>query len=208
MLLFVNLLLTISGNQPGPSTTTIANAAMGLAFSKIFERLMGKKAKIIMIGLDAAGKTTILNKLKLGEIITTIPTIGFNVKTVEYKNISFTEWDVGGPAEFRNFMTQYYPNTTGLVFVVDSNDRDHIALARDEFYQVINNTALSNLPLLVFANKQDLPDVMSPAEIVKELGLFALRSRTWSIQACASFFSNDGLYEGFDWLAQEVAKRV
>ena len=70
---------------------------MGLAFGKMFSKLFGKKdVRILMVGLDAAGKTTILYKLKLGEIVTTIPTIGFNVETVEYKNISFTVWDVGG----------------------------------------------------------------------------------------------------------------
>ena len=66
---------------------------MGLSFSKVFGKLFGKKdVRILMVGLDAAGKTTILYKLKLGEIVTTIPTIGFNVETVEYKNISFTAW--------------------------------------------------------------------------------------------------------------------
>ncbi|XP_039008633.1 ADP-ribosylation factor 1-like [Hibiscus syriacus] len=70
---------------------------MGLSFGKLFSRLFAKKEmRILMVGLDAAGKTTILYKLKLGEIVTTIPTIGFNVETVEYKNISFTVWDVGG----------------------------------------------------------------------------------------------------------------
>ncbi len=70
---------------------------MGLTLSSLFSRLFGKKQmRILMVGLDAAGKTTILYKLKLGEIVTTIPTIGFNVETVEYKNISFTVWDVGG----------------------------------------------------------------------------------------------------------------
>ncbi|KAL2335704.1 hypothetical protein Fmac_016917 [Flemingia macrophylla] len=70
---------------------------MGLSFTKLFSRLFAKKEmRILMVGLDAAGKTTILYKLKLGEIVTTIPTIGFNVETVEYKNISFTVWDVGG----------------------------------------------------------------------------------------------------------------
>ena len=66
---------------------------MGLAFTKIWQRLIGKQEmRILMVGLDAAGKTTILYKLKLGEVVTTIPTIGFNVETVEYKNLSFTVW--------------------------------------------------------------------------------------------------------------------
>jgi len=77
-------------------------STMGLTFSKVFGKLFGKKdVRILMVGLDAAGKTTILYKLKLGEIVTTIPTIGFNVETVEYKNISFTVWDVGGQDKIR-----------------------------------------------------------------------------------------------------------
>jgi len=75
---------------------------MGLTISSLFTRLFGKKQmRILMVGLDAAGKTTILYKLKLGEIVTTIPTIGFNVETVEYKNISFTVWDVGGQVNLK-----------------------------------------------------------------------------------------------------------
>jgi len=70
---------------------------MGLLFTKVFDRLFGKKEmRILMLGLDAAGKTTILYKLKLGEVVSSVPTIGFNVETVEYKNIKFTVWDVGG----------------------------------------------------------------------------------------------------------------
>jgi len=70
---------------------------MGLAITKLFDRFFGKKdMRILMLGLDAAGKTTILYKLKLGEVVSSVPTIGFNVETVEYKNIKFTVWDVGG----------------------------------------------------------------------------------------------------------------
>ena len=82
---------------------------MGLSFSKVFGKLFGKKdVRILMVGLDAAGKTTILYKLKLGEVVTTIPTIGFNVETVEYKNISFTVWDVGGQDKIRPLWRHYY----------------------------------------------------------------------------------------------------
>ncbi|GBO22853.1 ADP-ribosylation factor 4 [Araneus ventricosus] len=85
---------------------------MGLTISSIFNRLFGKKqVRILMVGLDAAGKTTILYKLKLGEIVTTIPTIGFNVETVEYKNICFTVWDVGGQDKIRPLWRHYFQNT-------------------------------------------------------------------------------------------------
>ena len=82
---------------------------MGSIFSKVWTRLVGKKEmRILMVGLDGAGKTTILYKMKLGEVVTTIPTIGFNVETVEYKNISFTVWDVGGQKRLRLLWHHYF----------------------------------------------------------------------------------------------------
>merc|ERR1712149_70790 len=99
----------------------LAEVTMGLAFSKLWQRMFSnKEMRILMVGLDAAGKTTILYKLKLGEVVTTIPTIGFNVETVEYKNISFTVWDVGGRDKIRPLWRHYYQNTQGIIFVVDS----------------------------------------------------------------------------------------
>lgn len=89
------------------------------------------------VGLDAAGKTTILYKLKLGEIVTTIPTIGFNVETVEYKNISFTVWDVGGQDKIRPLWRHYYQNTQGLIFVVDSSDVKRIQEAENELANMV-----------------------------------------------------------------------
>ncbi len=91
----------------------------------------------LIVGLDAAGKTTILYKLKLGEIVTTIPTIGFNVETVEYKNISFTVWDVGGQDKIRPLWRHYFQNTQGLIFVVDSNDRERVGEAREELTKMV-----------------------------------------------------------------------
>nr|GEZ29166.1 ADP-ribosylation factor 2 [Tanacetum cinerariifolium] len=119
---------------------------MGLTFTKLFSRLFAKKEmRILMVGLDAAGKTTILYKLKLGEIVTTIPTIGFNVETVEYKNISFTVWDVGGQDKIRPLWRHYFQNTQGLIFVVDSNDRDRVVEARDELHRMLNELAYQEL---------------------------------------------------------------
>ena len=113
---------------------------MGLAFTKIWQRLVGKtEMRILMVGLDAAGKTTILYKLKLGEVVTPIPTIGFNVEEVTYKNISFHVWDVGGQDKIRQLWRHYYTNTQGIIFVVDSNDRDRVDDAREELHKMIND---------------------------------------------------------------------
>ncbi|EGG21517.1 ADP-ribosylation factor [Cavenderia fasciculata] len=177
---------------------------MGVNVSKIFSRFFGKKdMRILMVGLDAAGKTTILYKLKLGEIVTTIPTIGFNVETVEFKNINFTVWDVGGQDKIRPLWRHYFQNTQGLIFVVDSNDRERIQEACDELQKMLNEDELRDAVLLVFCNKQDLPNAMSVAEVTDKLNLHSLRQRKWYIQStCAT--SGDGLYEGLDWLSNTL----
>lgn len=179
---------------------------MGLTISSLFNRLFGKKQmRILMVGLDAAGKTTILYKLKLGEIVTTIPTIGFNVETVEYKNISFTVWDVGGQDKIRPLWRHYFQNTQGLIFVVDSNDKERVEEAKDELQKMLQEEDLREAVLLVFANKLDLPNAMTPSEITDRLGLNQLRSRKWYIQAtCAP--QGQGLYEGLDWLSAKLAE--
>merc|ERR1712054_511484 len=173
----------------------------GLAFSGLWQRMFGKEERrILMVGLDAAGKTTILYKLKLGEIVTTIPTIGFNVETVEYKNISFTVWDVGGQDKIRPLWRHYFQNTQGLIFVVDSNDRERVGEAREELARMLAEDELREAVLLVFANKQDLPNAMSPTEITDKLDLHAMKQRAWYIQpTCAT--NGEGLYEGLDWMS-------
>ena len=109
-----------------------------------------------MLGLDAAGKTTILYKLHIGEVLSTVPTIGFNVEKVQYKNVLFTVWDVGGQEKLRPLWRHYFNNTDGLIYVVDSLDRERIKKARAEFNQIIEDPLMRNSALLVFANKQDM----------------------------------------------------
>lgn len=82
---------------------------------------------------------------------------GFNVETVEYKNIQFTVWDVGGQDKIRPLWRHYFQNTQGIIFVVDSNDRDRVVEAREELQRMLNEDELRDALLLVFANKQDLP---------------------------------------------------
>jgi len=184
---------------------------MGTVFGSIWKKMFGKREmRILMVGLDAAGKTTILYKLKLGEVVTTIPTIGFNVETVEYKNISFTVWDVGGQDKIRPLWRHYYQNTQGIIFVVDSNDRDrldesngHEHSAKEELHHMLAEDELRDAVLLVLANKQDLPNAMSVNEVTSRLGLNQIRNRQWYIQAtCAT--TGDGLYEGLDWLSDTL----
>merc|ERR1712228_144874 len=128
------------------------------------------------VGLDAAGKTTILYKLKLGEVVTTIPTVGFNVENVEYNNFRFTVWDIGGQDKIRKLWRYYYENTQGLIFVIDSNDRDRIEDAREELTKILHEDEMRDAAVLVFANKQDLPNSMPAAEVSEKLGLCNMRN--------------------------------
>merc|ERR1712232_925771 len=163
-------------------------------------------SRILMVGLDAAGKTWVLYKLKLGEVVTTIPTIGFNVETVEYRNISFNVWDVGGQDKIRPLWRHYYQGSQGLIFVVDSNDRDRVEDAKDELDKILNEEEMRDAAVLVFANKQDLQNAMPAAEITEKLGLRNKQSRQWFIQStCAT--TGDGLYEGLDWLSRTLGNR-
>ncbi|XP_030477479.2 ADP-ribosylation factor 1-like [Syzygium oleosum] len=181
---------------------------MGVAISKFAKRFLKKSAlRILMVGLDASGKTTILYKLKLGDVVTTIPTIGFNVETVEYRDVNFNDWDVGGQDKIRPLWRHYIQNAQGLIFVVDSTDRERIGEDRSELHKILSEKESSNAALLVFANKQDLHEPMHASEIADKLGLHSLGERHWYIQS-TSATSGQGLYEGLDWLHKNIPSKA
>ena len=152
---------------------------MGKILSKVFGN---KEMRILMLGLDAAGKTTILYKLKLGQSVNTIPTVGFNVETVTYKNVKFNVWDVGGQDKIRPLWRHYYTGTQGLIFVVDCADRDRIDEARQELHRIINDREMRDAIILIFANKQDLLGAANASSIAEGLGLHTIKDRAWQIQ--------------------------
>eukprot|EP00403_Amphidinium_massartii_P010694 CAMPEP_0178430636 /NCGR_PEP_ID=MMETSP0689_2-20121128/31425_1 /TAXON_ID=160604 /ORGANISM="Amphidinium massartii, Strain CS-259" /LENGTH=229 /DNA_ID=CAMNT_0020052505 /DNA_START=62 /DNA_END=749 /DNA_ORIENTATION=+ len=145
-------------------------------FSDLWSQLSSvQEARLLMVGLDAAGKTTILYRLKLDQIVTTLPTVGFNVETVEYKNLRLTVWDLGGQEKIRRKLwRQYYFGTQGVIFVVDSSDQERIEDAQEELQSMLKDDDLAEAPLLVYANKQDLPEAMDSNEVAQRLGLTEL----------------------------------
>lgn len=180
---------------------------MGFFFSKLWSKLAGKKdVRILMVGLDAAGKTTILYQLKMGETVKTIPTIGFNVETLDYKGINFTVWDVGGQDKIRVLWKHYYQNTDGLIFVVDSNDRDRIEDAAEELKRMLAEEELKDAVVLIMANKQDLSGAMAPNEVTDKMGMSQLKGRQWLVQG-TSATTGQGLKEGLDWMAGVLLKK-
>uniref|UniRef100_A0A7N0V921 ADP-ribosylation factor n=1 Tax=Kalanchoe fedtschenkoi TaxID=63787 RepID=A0A7N0V921_KALFE len=177
---------------------------MGQAFRKLFDSVFGNaEMRVVMLGLDAAGKTTILYKLQIGEVLSTVPTIGFNMEKVQYKNVVFIVWDVGGQEKLRPLWRHYFNNTDGLIYVVDSLDRERIGKAKAEFQTIINDPFMLNSVILVFANKQDMKGAMTPREVCEGLGLLELKNRKWHIQGTCAL-KGDGLYEGLDWLASTL----
>ncbi|KAH3765637.1 ADP-ribosylation factor 6 [Pelomyxa schiedti] len=162
-----------------------------------------REMRVLMLGLDAAGKTTILYKLKLGSSVSTIPTVGFNVETVTYKKVRFNVWDVGGQDKIRPLWRHYFAGTQALIFVIDSSDRERIEEARVELMRIISDREMAQAILLVFANKSDLPKAMDADEVKERLGLEKLRERNWQVQACCAL-TGEGLSDGLIWLNSHV----
>jgi len=180
---------------------------MGYLISKLWTNIFSKKAvRVLLLGLDGSGKTTILYNLKMGEVVKTIPTIEYNVETLEYKRLKFIVFDVCGQKKFRILWKHYYQNVNAIIFVIDSTDEERIEEAAEEIHRLLFQDELRDCVLLVIANKQDLNSAMSPNEIAKKLRLEGVR-RSWIVQG-TSATTGQGLKEGLDWLALEMQKKV
>ena len=130
-------------------------------------------------------------------------TIGFNVEKVQYKNVQFTVWDVGGQEKLRPLWRHYFQKTDGLIYVVDSFDSERMARAAQEFNAIVNDPLMQNAAVLVFANKQDMANALTPAQVAEHLGLLKMRNRKWHCQSAVAI-KGEGLYEGLDWLASTL----
>ncbi|KAL6520657.1 Arf GTPase arf3 [Orobanche minor] len=227
---------------------------MGIVFTRLFASLFGnKEARILVLGLDNAGKTTILYRLQMGEVVSTIPSksdfinvangreirtidfgspldgvhgignrvylqereqlslyysvnesyfvyaaIGFNVETVQYNNVKFQVWDLGGQTSIRPYWRCYFPNTQAIIYVVDSSDTDRLVVAKEEFHAVLEEDELKGAVVLIYANKQDLPGALDDAPITEALELHKIKNRQWAIFK-TSAIKGEGLFEGLDW---------
>ncbi|XP_005393181.1 PREDICTED: ADP-ribosylation factor-like protein 14 [Chinchilla lanigera] len=165
---------------------------MGLLSSKT------KQAHILLLGLDSAGKSTLLYRLKLAKDVTTIPTIGFNVEMIQLdSSFSLTVWDVGGQDKMRAAWSYYCENTDGLVYVVDSTDQQRLDVSRREFKHILKNEHIKNVPIVILANKQDVPGALTAEDITRMFKVKKLCSdRNWYVQPCCAL-TGDGLTEGF-----------
>uniref|UniRef100_A0A7S0SZ70 Uncharacterized protein n=1 Tax=Mantoniella antarctica TaxID=81844 RepID=A0A7S0SZ70_9CHLO len=176
---------------------------MGILFSRMMAAFGEREARILVLGLDNAGKTTILYRLQVGTVVSTIPTIGFNVETVTYKNIKFQVWDLGGQTSIRPYWRCYYPNTQAIIYVVDSSDTERVSTSRQEFHAILEEEELKDAVILVYANKQDLPGALTEVQITEGLGLAEIKNRQWAIFK-TSAIKGEGLWEGMEWLSNTL----
>jgi len=162
-----------------------------------------RKIRVLILGLDNAGKTSILYRLHLGDVVATVPTVGVNLETLQYKNVSFEVWDLGGQTGVRPYWRCYFSDTDAVIYVVDSTDRDRMGVAKHELYSILDEDELRRSILLIFANKQDLEEAATDVDIAEQLGVSSITNRTWTIMK-TSAKSGEGLLEGMDWLVDKL----
>ncbi|CAF1019127.1 unnamed protein product [Rotaria sordida] len=141
----------------------------------------------------------------MNEVVHTSPTIGSNVEEVIFKNIRFLMMDIGGQESLRSSWQTYFAHTEYVILVVDSTDRERLPLTKQELFHMLQSEELRTASVLIFANKQDIKDAMSSAEISKQLCLTSIKDQAWHIQACCAL-TGEGLYQGLDWIASRVKR--
>ncbi|RUS87418.1 hypothetical protein EGW08_004793 [Elysia chlorotica] len=162
--------------------------------------------RILLLGLDNAGKTTLLKVLASEDITHITPTQGFNIKSVQSKGFKLNVWDIGGQRRIRPYWKNYFENTDILIYVIDSADRKRFEETGEELTELFDEEKLAGVPVLVFANKQDLMNAAQWSEIADGLNLNSVRDRAWQVQPCSAI-TGEGVKEGIEWMTQACNKK-
>ncbi|KAH8875036.1 ADP-ribosylation factor-like protein [Schistosoma japonicum] len=181
---------------------------MGLL--NLLRRLKSKpeqELRILLLGLDNAGKTTLLKHLASEDISQTTPTQGFNIKSVQSQGFKLNVWDIGGQRKIRPYWKNYFENTDILIYVIDSSDKKRFEETGEELLELLSEDKLAGVPLIVFANKQDLLTAEPASRISDGLGLLTIRDRPWQIQGCSAV-TGSGVQEGIEWIIKSVNNRL
>ncbi|XP_051956523.1 ADP-ribosylation factor-like protein 3 [Xyrauchen texanus] len=175
----------------------------------VIEKLKGtteQELRIVLLGLDNAGKTTLLKQLASEDVNTITPTQGFNIKSVACDGMKLNVWDIGGQRKIRPFWKKYLENTDLLIYVIDSADKKRFEETGLELSELIDEENLNGVPLLIFANKQDLATASPASEIAEGLNLHTYRDRAWQIQACSAV-SGEGVQDGMNWISNNILNK-
>ncbi|KAG5947219.1 hypothetical protein E4U59_001731 [Claviceps monticola] len=183
-------------------------------------RLKDKEMRILMLGLDNAGKTTIVKKIMGEDVHTVSPTLGFIIKTIDYDGFTLYQWegqrdkklltkigDVGGQKTLRSYWRNYFEKTDALIWVVDATDRLRIQDCKEELHGLLLEERLSGASLLIFSNKTDVEGCMDEHDIRTALRLDEIRSHQWHILRCSAM-TGKNLQEGLAWVVADAKKRL
>jgi len=174
-----------------------------------------KKAKILFLGLDNAGKTTLLNRLKTGSLKTPMPTVHPSMEELIIGKITFQTFDLGGHLQARKVWREYFPQVDAIIFLIDSADTERFTESKAELDGLLKNEDLSTVPVLILGNKIDLGSAVSEFQIREYFGLTATTSgkeqsslkgqeiRPLELFMCSIVFGQ-GYKEGFAWLSQYI----
>lgn len=176
---------------------------------KILQKLKEKEKemRLLILGLDNAGKTTILKKFNGEDIDQIAPTLGFNIKTLQFDQYRLNIWDVGGQTTIRSYWRNYFEQTDGLIWVIDSTDVLRLENCKKELHNLLLQEKLFGATLLIFCNKQDLAGALTVDEIRKFLNLDELTTRHWGIIPCSAV-TGAGLIEGMEWIVGDISSRI
>ncbi|CAM9376273.1 unnamed protein product, partial [Ectocarpus fasciculatus] len=169
---------------------------------------------VLILGLDYAGKTTLLEQMKgIFKKVQGIPpskippTVGLNVGKMDVGGCKLTFWDLGGQVRVRSLWEKYYADAHGLIFVMDSADVGRFEEARMAFDTVKEQGELHGVPLMMLANKQDLPEAISTADISVQFDMHKITKVAFRLQPCSGL-TCDGVTEGIHWIVDEAKKRA
>ena len=181
---------------------------MGFILSKIIEFFTKSRNnfKIIILGMQNAGKTTILYRLSLGQLVKTTPTIGSNVEELTYNNVKFQAWDLGGQESTRSVWDVYYLNTDAIIYVIDSQDDEYLEESKAQFHKLLVHPTLKNATILIFANKQYLPGAKDVNRLIQDYEFDKIKNHIWQIQSCSAL-KGEGLITGIKWLSEQLVFR-
>ncbi|CCW68798.1 unnamed protein product [Phytomonas sp. Hart1] len=168
-----------------------------------------REMRILMLGLDNAGKTTCVKKFCGKDTNSISPTLGFQITAFTFKGYTLNVWDVGGQQSLRSYWRNYFESTDGLVWVVDSNDTDKLKICKQELHNLLLEERLAGASLLIFLNKQDIETSTPPAKIQCILDVESICKGRRHVRLCScSAKTGEGLLEGMDWIVQDVANRM
>lgn len=163
--------------------------------------------RILVLGLDNAGKTTIIKRLNGEDIDTVAPTLGFKISTFNYEPYTLNIWDVGGQKSLRTYWKNYFESTDGLVWVVDCADSEKLEVCKNELHDLLKEERLLGASLLVMANKQDLPGALDKEKIEQILDLKSIKTHNWSLHP-VSAVRGDDMLKPFEWLVDDIGNRI